>query len=102
MTEKEHRSRNIKGLGIPNLRSRQNAANYFSEKNFFGEAGKQMRSVFAVKVADFAQYWSGAEILFCSVALRLTKQVLGKRYPFRQKWVPQTAKSGLPQKNALG
>lgn len=65
MTAKEHRNRNAKGLGIPNLRSRQNAANYFLEKNFFGEAGKPMRSVFAVKVADFAQYLSGAKILFC-------------------------------------
>jgi hypothetical protein len=64
MTANFHR-RSITGVwGFPNLRSRQNDANYFSEKNFIGEAGKPMRSVFAVKVADFAQYWNGVEILF--------------------------------------
>ncbi len=36
----------------------------FSEKNFFGAVGKQVRSVFAVKVADFAQNWNGVEIPF--------------------------------------
>ena len=65
MTEMNHRSNHTGVWGFPNLRSRQNAANYFSEKNFFGVSGKQMRSVFAVKVADFAQYWNGVEILFC-------------------------------------
>lgn len=62
MTSQMYHLRSEKGLGIPNLRSRQNAANHFSEKNFFGEAGKEMRSVFAVKVADFAQYWNGVKI----------------------------------------
>ena len=84
MTAQYHRS-NTQGFGdFPNLRSRQNAANYFSEKNFFGEAGKQVRSVFAVKFADFAQYWNGVKSLFCSDASRLTKQILGKRYLFGQ------------------
>lgn len=53
-----------KGLGIPNLRSRQNAANHFSEKNFLGSPEKELCSGLAVKVADFAQYLSGARILF--------------------------------------
>lgn len=53
-----------KGLGIPNLRSRQNAAIHFSEKKFLGFPEKIWCSCLAVKVADFAQYWSGARILF--------------------------------------
>ena len=65
MTAMKNRSTITGVWGFPNLRSRQNAANYFSEKNFFGASGKQMCSVFAVKVADFAQYWNGVEILFC-------------------------------------
>ena len=61
-----HRRKNAKGLGdFPNLRSRPNAVNCFSEKNFFGNAGKPVRSVSAVKVADFAQDLSRAKILFC-------------------------------------
>ena len=65
MTVMMHRSRNVKGFGdSPNLRSRQNAAIRFSEKNFFGIAEKPVRSVSAVKVADFAQYLSSAKILF--------------------------------------
>ena len=64
MTAVKHRSKNAKGFGdSPNLRSRPNAAIRFSEKNFFGIAGKPVRSVFAVKVADFAQYLSRAKIL---------------------------------------
>ena len=65
MTAMIHRSKNAKGFGdFPNLRSRPNAAIRFSEKNFFGFAGKPVRSVFAVKVADFAQYLSSAKIRF--------------------------------------
>lgn len=64
MTAKKYRNRNAKGLGIPNLRSRQNAARGFSEKSFFGKAEKDMCSVSAVKVADFAQDLSRAKILF--------------------------------------
>ena len=52
------------GLGILKLRSRQNAANHFLEKNFLGSPEKELCSGLAVKVADFAQYWSGARILF--------------------------------------
>lgn len=66
MTAVKHRSKSAKGFGdSPNLRSRPNAAIRFSEKNFFGIAGKPVRSVFAVKVADFAQYLSRAKILSC-------------------------------------
>lgn len=64
MTANNRLDRNAKGLGIPNLRSRQNDAHYFSEKNFFGLSGKPVRSVSAVKVADFAQYLNGVIILF--------------------------------------
>lgn len=65
MNVKKNRKRNAKGLGIPNLRSRQNAANCFSEKRFFGFPEKDMCSVSAVKVADFAQDWSRAKIQIC-------------------------------------
>ena len=65
MTAKTHRSKITKGFGdFPNLRSRLNAANCFSEENFFGNAGKPVRCVSAVKVADFAQDLSRAKILF--------------------------------------
>ena len=61
-----HRRKNAKGLGdFPNLRSRLNAVICISEKNFFGIAGKPVRSVSAVKVADFAQDLSRAKNLFC-------------------------------------
>lgn len=62
MTANIYHNRIKKGLGIPNLRSRQNAAFFLRRRNFFGASEKTVRSVFAVKVADFAQYWSGAEI----------------------------------------
>lgn len=42
------------GLGILKLRSRQNAANHFLEKNFLGSPEKELCSGLAVKVADFA------------------------------------------------
>ena len=64
MNASKQLNRNAKGLGIPNLRSGQNAANHFSEKNFFGVFGKPVRSVSAVKVADFAQDLNGVKILF--------------------------------------
>ena len=65
MTAKTHRSKITKGFGdFPNLWSRLNAVICFSEKNFFGIAGKPIRSVLAVKVADFAQDLSRAKILF--------------------------------------
>lgn len=64
MTAKKYRNHNVKGLGIPNLRSRQTAANHFSEKNFLGFPEKELCSGLAVKVADFAQYLSGTKILF--------------------------------------
>ena len=65
MTAKTHRSKITKGFGdFPNLRSRLNAVICFSEKNFFGIAGKPVCSVLAVKVADFAQDLSRAKILF--------------------------------------
>lgn len=101
MTANNQLNRNAKGLGIPNLRSRQNAANHFSEKKFFGVSGKPVRSVSAVKVADFAQYLNGVKILFCSDASRLTKQVLGKRYPFCQKMGTKAEKCGFPKKSHL-
>lgn len=53
-----------KGLGILKMWSRKNAANHFLEKNFLGSPEKELCSGLAVKVADFAQYWSGVRILF--------------------------------------
>lgn len=64
MTAKNYRNHNVKGLGVPNLRSRQNAENCFFGEKFLRIIRKNMCSVSAVKVADFAQYLSGTKILF--------------------------------------
>lgn len=74
----------------------------FRRKIFSGKPENRCAAFFAVKVADFAQYWNGVKILFCSDASRLTKQVLGKRYPFCQRMGTKAEKFGFPQKIALG
>ncbi len=52
-----------KGLGIQSAEQTKRCKS-FSEKNFLGSPEKELCSGLAVKVADFAQYWSGARILF--------------------------------------
>ncbi|MBQ6041496.1 MAG: hypothetical protein IJL32_12110 [Oscillospiraceae bacterium] len=99
MTAQNHRSNTTGVWGFPNLRSRQNAANYFSEKNIFGEAGKQVRSVFCRQGRRLCPILERSENSVLPVTLVHAKQVLGKRYPFRTKWVLKAEKFGLPQKN---
>ena len=81
MTANLQRSNSTGVWGYPNLRSRQNDAYFFSEKNFFGETGKQVRSVLAVKVADFAQYWNGVKIPVMQTVSAYALRILGRLNP---------------------
>ena len=92
---------NCEGLGDSQSAEQTKRCELIFGEKLFVQARKRIHSVVAVKVADFAQYWNGVKILFCSDASRLTKQVLGKRYPFCQKMGTKAEKCGFPKKSHL-
>ena len=74
-----------KGLGILKLRSRQNAANHFFGEKLFGFSRKGIVQRFSRQGRRLCPILERSEnSVLIERFLRLTKQVLGKLYPFCQ------------------